>query len=179
MADHANVTSVDALDAFRSKLITFLEKATLSLNEVSEEVARTRSWLQGEQRVFWESQIRRLNRELEDARQRLFSAELSAMRETSSGEEREMKRSREKLRNSEDKLRATKKWNQMYESAISTESRKVESLRSILTHEMPQAIAFLTQAIQALDSYAGMSRSGLKVDNPAPEEEDNSNPDAS
>ncbi len=171
MADQANVSSIDALDAFRSKLIAILEKALLSLNEASEEVSRARSWLQGEQRIFWDHEIRRLNRELEDARQQLFSAELSSMRETSSVEERAMKQCRDRLRHSEDKQRRTRKWLQVFESEVATEARKLESLRSFLTVEMPKATAFLRQAIEALDAYSNVTRGGLRSDPPPTEPE--------
>ena len=90
----AHVTSVEALESFRTALIRFLEKAKISLDEVSDEVTRTRVWLEGDQSMYWKREIRKFTRKLEDAKQALFSAELSAMRETSSHEERLMKKTR-------------------------------------------------------------------------------------
>ena len=56
MAEQAKVTSLDALESFRAKLIVFLSKSRRSIDEVSDEIRRTRNWLQGEQRVHWEAQ---------------------------------------------------------------------------------------------------------------------------
>ena len=45
MPERAHVTSVDALELFRSQLIVYLSKARPALDEVSAEVVRTRVWL--------------------------------------------------------------------------------------------------------------------------------------
>ena len=52
MPDRAHVTSVDALEAFRSSLIVYLSKARPTLEEVSSDVQRMRSWLEGEKRLY-------------------------------------------------------------------------------------------------------------------------------
>ena len=59
MPQSAHVTSVDALEAFRSSLIVYMSKARPTLEEISAEVMRTRLWLQTDQRTHWESQTRR------------------------------------------------------------------------------------------------------------------------
>ena len=43
MATHARLTSVDALDAFRSSLIVFLNKAHSALDQSSDEIRRVRA----------------------------------------------------------------------------------------------------------------------------------------
>ena len=70
MPDRAHVTSVDALEAFRSNLIVYLSKARPTLEEVSAEVQRMRSWLEDEQRTYWENELRRRSRALEEAQRR-------------------------------------------------------------------------------------------------------------
>src|SRR5438046_9744601 len=74
MPQRAQVTSVEALEAFRASLIVYLSKARPTLEEVSADVLRTRLWLENEQRTHWENQVRRRHKELEQAQKALFSA---------------------------------------------------------------------------------------------------------
>jgi hypothetical protein len=77
----ANVTSVEALKAFRASLIIYVSKARPALEEVSADVQRMRSWLENDQRTHWENQLRRRLKVLEQAQQALFSAKIGNLRE--------------------------------------------------------------------------------------------------
>ena len=78
------VTSLEALEDFRAKLIVYRDKASRVLDEVSDDVTRTRVWLENERPAYWQAQVRRLNRDLETAQQELFSAQLSGLRDAPS-----------------------------------------------------------------------------------------------
>ena len=78
----AQVTSVEAIELFRAKFIVFLAQARNVLEEASNEVVRMRPWLQDEKRMFWEQELRRRARKLEEAKQELFNATLSKFHET-------------------------------------------------------------------------------------------------
>src|SRR5215472_12012216 len=80
MPQKAHVTSLDALETFRSDLIVYLSQARPALDEISAEVVRTRTWLENDQRLFWENQMRRRVKELEQAQQALFSARIGVLR---------------------------------------------------------------------------------------------------
>ena len=67
MPQRANVTSFEAIKTFRSNLIGYMTKARPALEEVSSEVTRTRLWLQGDRRSYWEGELRRRARKLEEA----------------------------------------------------------------------------------------------------------------
>ena len=97
MAERAQVTSSDALELFRSNLLLYLDKARPALDEVSAEVMRMRNWLEDEQRVYWESQVRRRRREFDEAQQALFSAKLSLLDRASSAEQMMAHRARRAL----------------------------------------------------------------------------------
>lgn len=154
----ANITNLDALDSFRSALIRFLDKARISLDEVGDEVTRTRVWLNSEQAQHWKTEIRKYSRKLEDAQQALFSAELSDMKESSSFEQRQVQAMRTKLRTSEDKLRVVQKYSRNYDAVVEPLGKSVDRLRSFFEHEMPKAMLFLNNAIKALDDYARMNQ---------------------
>ena len=76
MAEKAQITSVEAIESFRAKLIVFLGQARPVLEEIGNEVVQTRLWLQNEQRTFWEHQLRLRGRRLEEAKQELFNAKV-------------------------------------------------------------------------------------------------------
>ena len=82
MSQQAKVADIDALDAFRAALIVFVTKARTAVDGVRDKVKRTRNWLQTDQRMFWEGEIRRRQRKLDRAQQELYSARLTKMTET-------------------------------------------------------------------------------------------------
>ena len=57
MAEHAQVTSVEAIESFRASLLVFLSKVRPTLEEVSDEVLRLQFWLQNDQRRHWEKRV--------------------------------------------------------------------------------------------------------------------------
>src|SRR5882672_10918645 len=104
MPERAKVTSLEAVEAFRARLIIYRDKAGRVLDEVSEEVSRTRSWLQNDRITFWEGQIRRRQKELEMRQQELFSAQLSGMRDASFVQQQAVQRARRAIGEAEGKL---------------------------------------------------------------------------
>jgi hypothetical protein len=157
MPDRAHVTSVDALEAFRSSLIVYLSKARPTLEEVSTDVQRMRSWLEGEQRMYWENEMRRRSRALQEAQAALFSSKLSLMRETSAAEQMDVQRTKRALAEAEGKLRVVKQWNRVFDNRVDPLVKQMEKLQTVLAHDMVQAVAFLAQAITTLRAYAELA----------------------
>ncbi len=157
MPERAHVTSLDALEAFRSSLIIYLTKSRPTLDEVSSDLLRMRVWLQDDQRTFWEQQVRRRARVLEQAEQALFGARLSNLRETTDAEQVAVQRARRALQEAEDKLKRVKHWSREFDSRIEPLGRQLETLRNVLAIDMPNAVAFLAQAIRTLSDYAGIA----------------------
>ncbi len=81
MPQTAKVTSIEAIDAFKASLIVYLEKAGCVLDDVSDDVVRTRTWLQTDRQLHWKNQMRQRTRELAQAEQELLTARLSGMPE--------------------------------------------------------------------------------------------------
>lgn len=160
MPERAHVTSLEALDAFRARLIIYREKAGRVLDEVAEEVLRTRVWLQSDRITFWEGQIRRKQKELEMRQQELFSAQISGMRDASFVQQQAVHKARRALQESEEKLRLVKLWNRQYDQRVEPLGKQVEKLRHNLTHDLAQGVAYLDQAIRTLAEYSEISVSG-------------------
>ena len=79
MPEHAQVTSVEAIESFRASLMVFLSKVRPTLEEVSDEVVRLQFWLQNDQRRHWEKELRQRGLKLEEARQEKFNTSFSQL----------------------------------------------------------------------------------------------------
>jgi predicted ATPase len=116
-----------------------------------------RGWLEGEQRTYWENEVRRRSRALQEAQQALFSAKLSNFREATAAEQMAVQRTKRALEEAEGKLRVLKQWNRVFDNRVDPLVKQMEKLHTVLAHDMVQAVAFLAQAIQTLDAYAAVA----------------------
>ena len=158
MPQKAHVTSVEALEAFRSKLIVYVSKARPALEEVTADVLRTRLWLETEQRSHWEGQVRRRAKELEQAQAALFSARISNLSDAISAEQLAFHRAKRAFEEAEAKLRILKQWNREFENRVDPLVKQTEKLHTVLANDMIKAIAYLTEAIKSLVAYAEAGR---------------------
>jgi hypothetical protein len=154
MAERANITSIDALEAFRAHLIVFTTTAHRSLDEVGDQVRRLRLWLQSDQRMHWEGELRKRTRVLDEARQELLGARLAGLRNAIVNRENNVRLAKQALVVAETKLRAVKTWNRDYETSVDPLVKRLQSLRHFLDHDMPKAMAWLVQAQRTLEAYA-------------------------
>jgi hypothetical protein len=160
MPEHAKVTSLEAIEDFRARLIVYRDKAARVLDEVSDEVTRARIWVESDRPVHWQNQIRRLTRELEQAQQELFSAQLSGLRDASYAQQATVQKARRSIRDAEDKVKLAKQWQRQFDQRVESPARQVEKLRHLLTHDLGLAVAWLNEMTKTLSAYAGLSPSG-------------------
>ena len=150
----AHVTNLESLERFRSSLVLFLERANLILDEVGEEVKRTRIWLQTEQRLKLALEMKRIHRELEMLEAELFSARLSDLAQKKTGVQMLVNQKRRETRELEETQRKVAGWLRGYDSIVETEAKKVEKLRHHLDTEMVRAVTYLKEAILQLNAYS-------------------------
>ncbi|HUC84287.1 MAG TPA: hypothetical protein VL970_03770 [Candidatus Acidoferrales bacterium] len=153
MAEQAQITSIEALEAFRAQLVVYLAQIRPVLDEITNEVLRTRSWLEDDRRRYWQQEYRLRSRKLEDARQELFTASMSKMGDATSFQQMAVQRAQRQLRIVEDKLAILKKWDRELDNKTAPLVKQMEQLHGFLSVEMDRAVAYLDQAIRALDAY--------------------------
>lgn len=158
MAEGANITSIDAVVAFRAALIIFLSKARPLLEETSGEILRTRQWLEDHQRRHWETQLRLRSRKLEEARAELFNATLSKLHEASALQQMAVQRADRAVREGEAKLNVVRKWSRSLDDTVDPLLKQAGQFQTYLTVEMARAVAYLDQVIAALEAYASIAR---------------------
>jgi hypothetical protein len=154
MDQQARVTSIEALETFRARLVLFLGKARSHVDDVLGEAHRTRSWLQQDRIVRWEGEIRRRQKVLDQAQQELLTAKLSAWRDNVVREKMAARKARAALDEAAEKLRNVRRWVKNYEPAMDPLLKKLETLRGVLDNDLPLAGAFLVQAQRTLETYA-------------------------
>jgi CHASE3 domain sensor protein len=169
MSNQAKVSSIEALEAFRSALIVFLTKARCVVDDSSEEVSRMRQWIQHDQRTHWEGEFRRKSKQLDQAKAELMSVRLgAAAHQESARMSRQMAvaKAQRELAEVEGKLRKLKGWGQNYDTATDPILKRMDKLRLGLD-DMPKAIAYLANIERALNAYAESGRA-IGID-PAPQ----------
>src|SRR5258708_30017633 len=150
----AHVTSVEALESFRTSLLLYVSKARPTVEEVSSDVLRTRLWLENEQRMHWENQVRKRAKALEQAEQALSSARMSNLRDARNTEQMAVRKAKQALEEAEAKLKILKYWTREFDSRVEPLVRQLEKLHSILANDMLQANAYLVNALNTLAAYA-------------------------
>ncbi len=180
MAERAQVTSVEAIEAFRARLIVYLTKTRAAVEEASAEVSRTRQWLEVDQRRYWEDQLRIRRKKLERAQDELSSARLSTLQDATGAQQMAVRKAREAVHEAEAKLNMLKKWAHELENRAEPLLRQTIHLQHALNNDLPKAIAYLAQAVKTLDEYSGIQ--APRSSGPAPERSGNAsteNPPAS
>jgi len=184
MASQAKITSTEALELFRANLIVFLNKAHRSLDDVSDEVRRTRLWLQHDQRLRWESELRKRSKVLDQAEQELMTLRLSGKHEGAlMVRQAAVNKAKHAVEEATQKLGCVKTWNQNYESCADPVLKRLESLRQLLDDDMPKAISYLVNILRTLAAYTSsppadaMSTSAATTSPPAGTEEKSANPE--
>ncbi|HXT41823.1 MAG TPA: hypothetical protein VN887_17580 [Candidatus Angelobacter sp.] len=166
MPQPAKVTSIEALDAFKASLIVYLEKAGRILDGVSEDVVRTRIWLETDRQLHWKNRVRQRTRELAQAEQELLTARLSEMPEAIKARQMAVNKAKLNLRGAEDGLARTKQWIRQYETQVQSHARVVTQLRHSLAYDMGKAVVFLEEAATTLAAYAEISPPALSPSTP-------------
>jgi hypothetical protein len=176
MPAQAQISSIEALEAFRSDLIIFLGQLPPVLDETSGELVRMRFWLQNEQREFWENQARRRRRKLEEAQAELFNARLSTLRDSTLLPQMAVHKAQRAVEEAEEKLAALKKWDRELDNLAEPLVKQVEQLRDFLTTDMTKAVAYLTQVIQSLEAYTNVASPATPRPSAAPADDKKNSP---
>ena len=154
MATQARVTSIDVLETFRAALIIFITKARRAADNATDQARRMRAWLQTDQRMHWEGEIRRQKRTLDQVVQELYSARLSHEPGVIAARQLAVRKAKRVVEEAEGKLKNVMRWNQNFGVAADPLIKKVDSLREFMDHAMPDAIAYLANAQKSLEAYA-------------------------
>jgi hypothetical protein len=167
MAEHANITSLEALETFRSNLIVYVTKSRNALHQINDEIRRTKMWLENDQKMHWEMEIRRRKRVLDQAEGELLTAKRSSLRNDVSAQILAVRRAKAAVEEAELKLRNVKKWAQNFESTLEPISKKLQRMGNFLNHDLPKGVQYLDQTQNTLQAYLDMGSAPPPASTPA------------
>jgi hypothetical protein len=157
MPDQVKVEDLEVFSLFRASMLKFAQAAAQSLSNADSQVARVHSWLDGEQRSFWQSQLRKRVEAVASARDALRQKKLykdSAGRTPSAAqEEKTLSRCIAAVDQAENKLQAIRKWLPRLEKAADQYRGGVSRLCQALSGDIPKAVALLDRLSASLEHY--------------------------
>jgi capsule polysaccharide export protein KpsE/RkpR len=135
--------------------VEFRETARIALAESFSEVQRTLSWLQNEQRMTWQREVRKRSEKLAQAKSELYRAKLAAMDERAACTEQKklLERAERALAEAQQKLEHVRKWSRVLDREIMLFKGKCQPIARAVDGELPKGEARLELLIDRLDSY--------------------------
>ncbi len=167
MSEGARVESVEALGVFRVALIKFAEAANAALGDAESEVQRAGMWLENEQLMHWQSQIRKrtevVSRAKEALRMKKFFKDASGSKGSYVDEEKALARATILLQEAEQKLVATKAWARKLEKEASVFKGAVQRMSTYVLADVPVATAKLDRMTAALQAYLALHGPDISI----------------
>ena len=157
MSDQVNISSIDALEAFRADLIQYIAKARTALEDMEGDVRRTQAWLDIDRTQHWAGQLKFWTKKLHQAEQELYSANLTSPQASNAFQKMAVLKARRKVEEAEEKMRVVKKWRQTFETRSTPMLRQLDPMFHLVGQQLPKGVHSLGEAIKALQAYAEKS----------------------
>jgi chromosome segregation ATPase len=154
MSEQAKVSSIDALEAFRSDMIQYMEKARVALEDAEGEVRRTRTWLDVDRAGYWTRQLKQRTQRLDQAEAELYNVNLTSPKDSHTAQKMAVARAQRDINEAEEKLRKLKHWRQTFDNRVTPLLRQMDPMLSIVGQHLPKGVHALTEMIKTLQSYA-------------------------
>ncbi|MGN6505370.1 MAG: hypothetical protein ACTHM6_07390 [Tepidisphaeraceae bacterium] len=157
MAQGARVNDVDVIRAFRATLVKFIEAGGTAVTDAEGEILKKMAWLEQEQEMYWTQAIRKLQDMLVRAKEQLRMKKLfkdsSGRTASAVDEEKQVKMIQAKLLEAEQKQAATKRYAKQLQRDHLMYRGGVQRLQTMLSSDLPNAVAMLEAAVVKLDQY--------------------------
>jgi len=166
----ANVRSVDALKDFKNALIAYAEEARNALNGVDMDVRRTRDWLERDQFMYWQMQVKKRNEQVSQARADLFKRQISQSGSGSvsdTDQKEALRLAIQRLRQAEEKLAKVKRWGPVLQHAIAEYNAKSRPLGDRISGDLVNSLALLDRMVASLDAYMAIKAPTLREAKPS------------
>jgi hypothetical protein len=167
MSSQASVKSIDTLKDLRVALALYSEDTLGAIGSVEAEVRRTLRWLQEEQPVYWQNQIKRRREEVSSARAEVFKKNLQKRADYNppmSEQKDNLRKAEASLQDAEKRLAAVKKWQPLFKHAVLEYHASVQRIKDISAGDVPRAVNLLSRMIDSLEAYLRVTPpSGLEM----------------
>jgi hypothetical protein len=182
MSQFARVESVEALRAFKTALAKFADQVGSALIDAESDLRHTLTWVQTEQRTYWQGQLNKRHLAVMQARdalrqKKLYTTALSSKHSTAE-EEKALALAQRAFEEAEQKAAATQTWGRRLEQEAILYRSLAQRMGNQVEIVLPDAMARLDRMVASLDAYlalqapeaalAGGGSSG-PLDQPPPE----------
>ncbi len=159
MSKSANVLSVQTLKDFKMAMCNFAEEARNSLSGVDMELRRMRDWLERDQLGYWQSQIKKRQEDLMQARADLHKRKISQQGSDAVSDAEQKEALREATRGcrvAEEKLALVKKLIPFLHHAIDEYHSHSQPLGDHLAGGFEKSLFTLEKMIGSLEAYLAL-----------------------
>jgi hypothetical protein len=156
MSTPANVQSVEAIDAVRNALATFVAQIADALTELEAEMRRTKEWLEHDRPRFWRHQVKLATDQAHEAQQALHRCLMFPIADErpSCYEEREaLKAAKARLHYCQEKEERIRHWQKSVQHELFEYQGRISQLVRLVEVEAPQAIGVLHKIVRHLEEY--------------------------
>lgn len=157
----ARVESVDAIKAFRRAWLKFAEVANVALTEAEADAQGTLRWLESEQRVHWQNQVRKttelVSRCAEAVRHKQIFKDSTGRTSSAVDEQKALAKAKRLKEIAEEKLENVRKHAPRLSREIMLYKGQAQRLSTFVASDIPTAAAKLDKIVGTLESYLALA----------------------
>ncbi len=168
MADHADVRSLERLEAFHERCIHFRVQLLKEVENLQTELRRLTQWIDGEATNYWQEQLTGAGRRLvecQDALVRCMSYVREDERRPCSEEKKRVRRAQQRRTLCEQQLKTMRAASGAWEREITKANTKLQRCRDLSESDLLVAINHLAGQIERLREYASLKSPALSSTN--------------
>jgi hypothetical protein len=159
MSAQANVHSLEAIEAVRGALVSFVDQVRDALAELQSEMRRVADWLEHDRPRYWRTQIRLANDGVHEAQQALHRCLMFpiAKERPSCYEERAaLKKAQARLVYCEEKAERVRHWQRVVQHELFEYEGRISQLVRVVEDDVPRAIGVLGKVLRRLEEYQSL-----------------------
>lgn len=152
----ARIDNPEILKEFRNKMVIFEHTCRNALMGCDTQVRKTVDWLNGEQLIYWKTQLRKRDEAWVIARRDLEQAKMNSALTTKSSFVDEMKaveKARRRKDEAEQKVDVVRRWAILLEQKIQKMQGPCRILSAHLDSIVPKALSRLDRMVTGLEGY--------------------------
>ena len=156
----AKVEDLDAIKSLKRAIWKFTEAANVALGDAESEMNRAVMWLEGEQRAYWEGQVRKrhalVERAKEAVRMKKVFKDSTGRQQSAVDEEKALKVAQKRLEEAEQKVIAVKKHTAKLRKETLLYKGHVQRFATAVQNDLPMASAQLDGLLDRLQKYVAL-----------------------
>jgi hypothetical protein len=159
MALPVDVRSIDVLRSVRESFILFSEDSGHALDSMESEIRRCIDWLTHDQRIYWQSEVKRRVEKLSSAKAELNRKQITGKSEQKHDtEQREaIREAKQRLEEAQDKVENVQRWLPLVQQAVMEYNGQARPFADLLEFEVERSIELLDRMINALEEYTHLA----------------------